>query len=220
MDYELFRASRNGDLNKVKYLSSLQQGSKRKECLERALNNASSRDHLDIIKYLVSIGADIQNGMPLITASRYGYVSIIKYLVQEYKFSEKKEEVLNQALVNSFNYIDIIKYFVLEGANIHTQNSQILINASIISNIELIKYLISEGADIHAQDDKALMIASWKGDLRIVKYLLSIDIDTSISQIDKALIYASYNEKLNVVKYLEEFKNTKKTKIYIKYINI
>ncbi len=50
--------------------------------------------------------------------------------------------------------------------------SSSLILASAEGHLEVVKYLVSEGADIHAENDCAARWASRKGHLEVVKYLV------------------------------------------------
>ena len=46
--------------------------------------------------------------------------------------------------------------------------------ASKYGHLEVVKYLVSNGANIHAQNDWALILASENGHLEVVKYLESL----------------------------------------------
>ncbi len=101
--------------------------------------------HLDVIQYLVSIGADIHahNNYALLCASQYGH-------------------------------LDVIQYLVSMGVDIHTNNDYILSCASVWGFLDVIKYLVSMGVDIHANDDMALRLASKTGHADVVQYIKTI----------------------------------------------
>ena len=46
-------------------------------------------------------------------------------------------------------------------------------------NLDMVKFLVSQGANIHANNDEALYYASGNGDLEILKYLLASKVNPS-----------------------------------------
>ena len=129
---------------------------------ETALIVAIKNDHLDIVKLLVSYGANIhvQDENPLITSIRFG------------------------------NY-DIAKYLLSVGANVNGRNGNVkkwwfnddTILTTICLGRDLIKYnakyaldmlccLIKAGANIHARNNFALVKFVKYGDIKIIKCLL------------------------------------------------
>jgi ankyrin repeat protein len=68
--------------------------------------------------------------------------------------------------------LDLVKFFIDRGANIHYANDYALVYASSNGHLEVVKYLIGKGADIHARNDYALRLASLNGKLEVVKYLI------------------------------------------------
>jgi ankyrin repeat protein len=70
--------------------------------------------------------------------------------------------------------LDIIKYLLQIGANIHANNMWVttpLQSASRYGHLDVIKYLVEVGgANIHDDNDFALDIASLNGHLDVVKY--------------------------------------------------
>jgi len=69
-----------------------------------------------------------------------------------------KQLLYSCALLESTNFddIELVKYFVEKGANIHILDDMPLINAVTLDNTEIIKYLIEKGADIHINNDVIL----------------------------------------------------------------
>ena len=98
-------------------------------------------------------------------------------------------------------YLDIVKFLIEHGADIHENNDYILQWASGSGYLDVIKCLVEHGADIHADDDEALHWASTNGCFDIVKYLVEQGADIHESN-DYALIQASCNGYLDIVKYL------------------
>jgi len=68
--------------------------------------------------------------------------------------------------------LEIVKYLIFKGADIHAENDYSLIIASTIGSLAIVKCLIHRGANIHAENDAALRNASEGGYLEVVKYLM------------------------------------------------
>jgi hypothetical protein len=148
------------------------------------LLRASQFGQLEMVKYLIANGADInaQNvfGTPLVVASRNGHLEIVKYLIA------------NGADINAKNGVGYTP----------------LMWASKSGNLETVKYLIGEGVDIDTKSkdgSTALIIASGHGNLEIVKYLRSkgADIDIKDSEGKTALDYARINNDKHLVDYFQ-----------------
>ncbi len=103
-------------------------------------------------------------------------------------------------IASVYGHLDIVKYLIANGANIHAQNDKALITASM-KNLDLVKFLVLHGADIHAQDDEAIFIASQYGRIQIVKYLIEQGANVR-AQNDRLLISLSLNGHLDLVKYV------------------
>ena len=81
----------------------------------------------------------------------------------------------NRLLVNSAKEgeLELVKYAVDRGSNIHTSNEEALRWASLNGHIEIVKYLVEQGADIHAENNAALKFAKRHRHNQVVKYLRS-----------------------------------------------
>ncbi len=53
-------------------------------------------------------------------------------------------------------HLEIVKYLVSQGVNVHTRSNYALRFASQNGHLEVVKYLLSQEADVHADDDFAL----------------------------------------------------------------
>ncbi|AGD92932.1 putative ankyrin repeat protein [Megavirus lba] len=201
-DNALGLACQEGHMNIIEYL--INNGANT-NTINEALIYASEKNHLNIIIYLKQLGADINfnNSRILDRVSYNGYFEIVKYLIESdidinineyalvYSSSEGHFEIvkylvenglhhqINEALETScyHNYVDIAKYLIDSGANIHSNNETPLINTleSYKNNhnrFELIKYLIELGADIHINNNKPLLLALKYGYHEIIKYLI------------------------------------------------
>ncbi len=66
-------------------------------------------------------------------------------------------------------YLEVVKYLVSLGADIHTQYEYALCRSAGNGHLEVVKYLVSLDADIHADYEGALIWSAEKGHLEIVK---------------------------------------------------
>jgi hypothetical protein len=122
-------------------------------------------------------------------------------------FKESKGKV-DELLFNASNKgsLELVKYSLEKGANIHGNNDEALRWASANGQLEVVKYLVEQGANIHALNDNALIWASIYGHLEVVKYLVEHGANIH-AQNDIALRYAISDGHLEVVKYLVEQMN-------------
>ena len=97
--------------------------------------------------------------------------------------------------------LEIIKYLVSKGLDIHYENNYAFQEASEKGHLEIVKYLLEHGADIHADDDYALIFASVCGHLEVVKYLVEHRANIHAND-DDSVISASGSGHLEIVKYL------------------
>ena len=157
------------------------------------LPKAAYYGHLEIVKYLVENGADINakdnNGWTsLIHAAYNGHLEVVKYLV------ENKADInaigkyfgfdgLTSLMFASMNgHLEVVKYLVENGANINDRN-EALMGASISGHLEVVKYLVENGADINTKDYVGitpLIYASMFGNFELVEYLIEKGADVNI----------------------------------------
>ena len=100
-------------------------------------------------------------------------------------------------------HLDVVKYLVEHGANVNGLDDQALRWASNNGKIEIVKYLVDHGANVHALYDYALRLASQNGHLDVVKYLVNHGANIHTLD-DHALIWASANGHLDIVAFLKE----------------
>ncbi len=111
-------------------------------------------------------------------------------------------------LASQGGHLDIVKYLINAGADIHGNDDFALRWASNNGHLEVVKYLVElkpDGAKIHAFDDYALRYSSRNGHLDIVKYLVELKPDGANihANDDGALGWASINGHLEIVRYLK-----------------
>ncbi len=164
-----------GDLSSVQILLRIQSS---KSTLDSALIIASLYGHLEIVKYLVSLGTNIhiygEYYSPLYNVSRKGHLKIAQYLVSlGVDIHADNERALYYASTDG--HLNVVQYLVEKGANIHADNERALYYASTDGHLNVVQYLVEKGANIHADNERALRSASMYGRLTIVKYLVSME---------------------------------------------
>lgn len=142
--------------------------------------------HLEVVKYLISKGADIhakvdnkinsyhEGEATLMIAASSGQLEIVKYLIAQGANVNNQSKYYATALKSAAGdgQLEVVKYLISKGANI---SIDILVFAVESGNVELVKYLIAQGADVNAYIDSpsgksALMFAK---KLEIIKALIS-----------------------------------------------
>jgi hypothetical protein len=127
----LWQAAFSGDLEGVK--SAVGQGAAvdfKGQSGFTPLNAAARNGHLEIVKYLVEHGADIDKSdnsrdkTPLLAASFKGHFDIVKYLVE-------KGAKVNVQSINGFTPLH---------------------DAAYVGNFEVVKYLVEHGADVRIRN--------------------------------------------------------------------
>ncbi len=99
------------------------------------------------------------------------------------------------------NYLHIIQYLILDGADVHIKHDTPLRQAITNGFIDVVKYLVSAGADIHVMDDQPITLAVEYGHLEVVKYLVSIGANIRVD--DEYMIKAaSRHGYFDILQYL------------------
>ena len=192
--------------------------------LDKLLLSAVGYGEIDLIKHAVENGANLQNEDLLPYAIERRQLEAIKYLIDmgintKYSLRLAKDRETAQYLSNYINYtmdekndallkatmdgnLEVVKWLVENGADIHVDNDKPLDNAiNYARDLDIVKYLVEKGADIHAQDDQALKSAFFEFDLEIVKYLVEQQ-GARVNVLNEHLGEAVVNGELDLIKYL------------------
>ncbi len=103
-------------------------------------------------------------------ASTYGYLSVVKYLVENgADVHAELDGALKTAARNG--HLEVVEFLVENGANIHSTNDLALSLAAAGGHLDIVKYLGGKGADI---SPRALRLAVKNDHKDIVKYLKAL----------------------------------------------
>ncbi len=209
-------AARRGNLEQVKsFLEQLKKEGKdindikvnanNSHCETSALIEASYYGHLEVVKFLVENGANVNNNVAysagnskkdtaLISASANGHLEVVKYLVENgASVNNGPHNAL--AMAAEEGHLAVVRYLVSQGADVKIKLYSVVGNG----HFEVAKYLISQGADIRG----ALQGAIARGDLGFVKYALSQGVDLTKDSVHintNGHIYTSLNIKTQAEK--------------------
>lgn len=200
LDSRLSTACRLGNLKTVKKLA--EQGVKIETRYDTAINVASEFGQLEIVKYLVSINAELETSgarvPPLYTACKYGHLNIVKYLHGVGVDMTCKGSYFNPFMrVCKHGHLEIVKYLVSIGIGSSDKYGTAIRVACIKCRFKIVKYLVSIGGDCRP----TLESAAVHGNFDTVKFLVSIGVDLKHDG-EKYLRLASVYNHLDIVKYL------------------
>lgn len=180
--------------------------------IKQLVVTAAGKGNLEELNYLITLNAHdpddkvkrpgflVREGV--IEAARKGRLNAVMYLenlLERINPRDKHDYALVLAAENG--HVDVVKYLMGKGLNIHTRNDEALIFAVRNGHLEVVKYLLGQGADIHARNDEVLIRAVRSKHLEVVKYLVSQGARINANN-DAALRLAARNGNLDMVKYL------------------
>lgn len=174
----ILRACEQGDLAQIKKLlpvipmwSSI-PASWTEDFKIEILDLLCEKGHIEILKYLVSIGFEAKNypgtSWPLPCPASCGK-------------------------------LDMVKYFIELGANVSVDGGTAVVYACKNGHLDVVKYLLSLGVDLTRYYYDGIEFACEKGHLEIVKYFVSIGIEIDYRE---PIVVACREGRFEVVKYL------------------
>ena len=134
----------------------------------------------------------------------YRHIDIAKYLIDCAQSSKMREDFLYASAYRGC--LEIVKYLVEKGVNIHSLDGYALKCAARKGYFFIVKYLVEKGASIYVRDhegDSPLKNAAECGHLNVVKYLVEKGANIHARE-EEALRTAVYRGHLDVAKYLVE----------------
>lgn len=150
---------------------------------------AAAKGHLNIVKFLVENGADvnlmekIHNLRPLHFASRYGHLKVVMFLLEkgaDLHAREKDNETALSYAVSSPS-LDTVKFLVEKGLKVNDMESKRKVRPIYYAiawnegNTEIVEYLLSKGAVVTGIEEggwNMLHSAVWKGNGKMIDLLV------------------------------------------------
>lgn len=125
-----------------------------------ALDSACAGENLKIVKWL----------LPIFNGTKSSTIKVDSTIVEYINDGKYFEPFITAC---STGNLEIVKFLILNKANIHDTSEKPLIEACRNEHLEVVKILVSNGADIHTCNDFPLSLAREKGNLDIIKYLIT-----------------------------------------------
>jgi ankyrin repeat protein len=146
----------------------------------------------------------------LMIAASNGNMEIIKYLVEEgVDINAKNYRGANVLMFIANKDMDVFKYLIENGADIYNKtNDGMTLLMAFSDNFEIINYLLEKGQDVNDKRSDGytvLMFASMNGSLEIVKYLIEKGADINDVEVSgkNALILAEEYNQYEIADYLK-----------------
>jgi ankyrin repeat protein len=170
----LGEATRNGDLEMVKYLVE-EQGADIHAQKGWVFTVAARSGHVEVMKYLMEErGGDFVPVMDhaLEEAAEHGRLDAVKYLLEEPVAYVPARNSLAMALAATYGYLEVVKY-IAEKKTPHMQPARALEEAARSDDLAIVKYLVEEaGVEVNACEGAALRVATTYRHLKIMQYLV------------------------------------------------
>jgi ankyrin repeat protein len=136
------------------------------------LRIASCNGHLDIVKFLVNLGCQIEKIYEFAWIAERGKYNTIKWLLEN-KHYNMKDDKESLCAAHGQKHMNVVRLLVEYGCNLSLyQNKFILLYACEDGDFKLVKFLLEYGADPTFRDNEAIKSAQEKNYLDIVKLLL------------------------------------------------
>eukprot|EP00092_Neocalanus_flemingeri_P106512 GFUD01136671.1.p1 GENE.GFUD01136671.1~~GFUD01136671.1.p1 ORF type:complete len:206 (-),score=56.44 GFUD01136671.1:110-727(-) len=187
------------------------------EYLTKPLVLAVNGEHLDVVRYLISQGANVSSTdnrgiTPAYFAAIFGYLDILKSLEKagadlDILYGENKFSSLFLAIVEG--HTDVAIFLINKGANVDTQSAKGVTPAFIAAqegHLPVLKALAEAGANLEIKGGKyemtPLAVAAVVGQLEILQFLADLDAEDAEGKTPLDLAREFGND--DIVKLLEE----------------
>jgi hypothetical protein len=202
-------ACSNGHTEVAKYLIS-EAIVEVRDCFETAILNAAMNGHLNLVKYLTELGADVRSGhdWALHWACANGHFQMVKYLIEDIGAEIQSNSFFSLEQASKYGHLEIVKYFC-EKTNVNFQcndNYPVRI-AAWNGHLSIVKYLQGKGANIFANDNYAFRFAVENGHLEVVKFLHQSGVELEKFSYDNNfhITWSTCNGHYEVVKYICDY---------------
>jgi Ankyrin repeats (3 copies) len=177
-------ASENGELDVAKALVEEQQADIHTGD-DWAIRRASRNGHLELVQYLVGIGANVcaMDNWAVKWASYNGHLNVVQYLVSQ-GADIHAENDWAMRFASYKGHLDVVKYLTELGANVHADDDYAVRLASYMGHLQVVEYLVSQGADSTAKDHWAIRMAKLNGHERVAEVLTQHDVAGVVAKPD------------------------------------
>lgn len=185
----LWKAAADGDLESVQsFIEEKSTTYSRRypgfpsDNIDHALVCAASSGHLEVVKFLVSIGINVavECSAAVWQAASAGHLEVVKYLVSlGADVTEWDDSALRSSVRH--NHIETVRYLISAGANVTSTHNESVINSAWYGKLEMVELLISAGANSELAISNAISNKQWK----LVRHLISIGINYRTSWLDR-----------------------------------
>lgn len=134
---------------------------------------------IELLKYFISIDVDINTDFDS-DVIKNGDMKTLEYYCN---IIQRDQKYYNNGLNYSAHFKnDMVKYFILRGADVNNADGTALAHATFSGNIEVMAYLIAVGADIHKNDNYALALTYIYEKKIENEFLLSLYTDSELEE--------------------------------------
>ena len=159
--------------------------------------------HTEIVQLLLENGVDpnveVDHLIPIISASRDGYLDIVRLLLQ-YGADVAVDDNYAIGMASQNGHLEVVRLLLENGADPTVRDNYALIWASYYNYVDVVRLLLQHGADPTA----AIQRASEKGYLDIVQVLLENGANPTVND-NYAIRWASRNGHTEVVRLLLQY---------------
>jgi ankyrin repeat protein len=178
MNHELINAVKSGNYALVRTLFGNGVDNPTKE---QALRFAAEKGYLEIVKFLVDNGANINtsDNLPLVAAAQFGHLEVVKFLIANRPAAHAKDS--NAVMASALKgHLEVVKFLVEKEFDIHAGKEQALRLSVKSGHLEIAKFLITKGADITIDNYAPLKFIIQEERVEIVKFLIERGFDIAI----------------------------------------
>ena len=155
--------------------------------------------HLDLVKYLISVGANPieTNNFPITFASRGGHIDIVKYLTLLGADPYVDNNINLCAAITSNNPF-VIKFFIMFGCDPSSNNDLLMGIYCQYGNLDMVGFLHRFGVALNYQQ---LFLATTNNHIDIMEYLIVNGVNIR-EENDSVVLVAIKFDRLNALKLL------------------
>ncbi|GAB6027724.1 hypothetical protein CHUAL_001959 [Chamberlinius hualienensis] len=160
---------------------------------ESGVHVAAGLGHLEILKYLQSMGADLEKldnhgDSPMYWAARQGHVNIIKYLKEESLVNSDRNKLGESYLhvAARYGHSEVVQYLCTSGfdINMQDQHGETALHIAVWHGFpNIVQALCSAGAKLNIrdkEDETPLHCASARGHMKCVRLLIDAGVDMDL----------------------------------------